>query len=87
MKLITIIFILLFSSFSFAQNTEYKEYFDNGTLKISGYKNSNGQKEEQWKEYYKSGKLQFIRFFKDGKLEGERQQYYEDGKLRSIGKF
>lgn len=76
--------ILLFNVTSFAQNKEYKEYYDSGKLKLSGYMTSDEKETGEWKSYYENGKIETISNYKNGLLDGETKMYYENGKIMFI---
>lgn len=83
-KILLFIGIVLFISNSYAQ--EYKEYYNNGNLKVSGTK-INGLDTGEWKYYFENGKISKVGTYENGKLNGEWKYYYENGVLRIIGKY
>jgi antitoxin component YwqK of YwqJK toxin-antitoxin module len=86
MKLITIILLLISSTFIFAQNKEHKEYYGNGKIRLSGYVDGNGKQTGEAKEYDENGILKTLSHFKDGEiLDGTT--YFSNGKIQSAVTF
>jgi len=79
--------ILLITVTSFAQNKEYKEYYDNGKIKITGHTTPDEKETGEWKMYHENGQLVAITNYKDGQLEGEAKEYYENGQLKARGSY
>ncbi|OWK74779.1 hypothetical protein CBW16_05140 [Flavobacteriaceae bacterium JJC] len=86
MKLILTLCLLQFT-FSFAQNKEYKEYYDSGKLKISTYTDKDGKFDGEAKSYYESGKLMEEGKFSHDLEDGDFKTYYENGKIDTQGKW
>lgn len=64
----------------------YKEYFENGELKIETQM-VNGKPDGEFKEFYANGKLKRWENWKDGKKEGPAKLYYENGQVQSEFSF
>lgn len=77
--LVLLINFLVFNTF--AQNIEYKEYFDDGTLKVEGFKDKNGKETGEWKMYYDNGKIKEIGNYLEGQKTSEWKQYDKNGQL------
>ena len=60
------------------KNGKYKEYYENGNLKIEG-QYQNGNMKGIWKEYHKNEKLKKEVNYKEGKLEGPAKEYSRKG--------
>lgn len=63
---------------------EYKEYFSNGNIKVSGVKENNVETGE-WKYYFENGKISKTGEYEKGKLNGEWKYYYNNSVLSKIG--
>lgn len=67
-----------------SENVSTEEHYENGKLKKTGYYNSEGQQEGEWKEYYKNGSIKEIYFFKNGNLTQEWKEYYENENIKKL---
>jgi antitoxin component YwqK of YwqJK toxin-antitoxin module len=76
-------FIICFSQNIPPKNGEWKEYYENGQLKIVGFY-KDGKQEGEWKEYHENGQLKSVGSFKNGRQEGEWKAYDENGQLKVI---
>ncbi|MBI9058549.1 MAG: hypothetical protein JEZ01_12365 [Labilibaculum sp.] len=65
---------------------EWKEYYDNGNLKLSGTFNTY-KKNGEWRYYYENSQLKKTGNFNDDKKIEEWQYYYENGYKKMIGAF
>jgi hypothetical protein len=74
---------LRISSDSSIPNGQYKEYYQNGKLKISG-RYEMGLQEGKFLYYSPNGQLEAQDFAVQGKLYGPQRKYYKNGKLKSI---
>lgn len=63
---------------------EYKEFYDNGNLKVIG-KMKDGIHEGKWMYYYEDGSLEGEADFTNG--EGDYTGYYQNGKIKMKGKI
>ena len=75
-----------------------REYDENGRIKMAyifskgdiigqGILNEDGEKEGDWKEYFKDGNLKAEGRYKDGKRVGQWKFYHENGNLEQSGKY
>lgn len=62
-------------------------WYENGKLMGEGLIDENGFKQGEWKEYYKSGKLKALGFYKNGFRFGYWKYFYEDGNLEQEGLY
>ena len=67
MRLIIAIFFI--TSFSWAQKSYYKAYFENGNMKSEGWQ-ENGIKVDYWKFYFENSELSSEGNYKSGKKDG-----------------
>ena len=66
---------------SFKKNGFYKEWFDNGQIKITGNYNKN-LKDGEWINYYISGKIMSKENYKNDQINGEFIEYYENDQIK-----
>ncbi|MDR1757867.1 MAG: hypothetical protein LBR51_02745 [Bacteroidales bacterium] len=66
---------------------EWKYYFENQEIEITGRYNKKGQKEGQWLWYYPHRGLLIEANYVQGELEGEYAEYDEQGKEISKGEY
>jgi hypothetical protein len=59
---------------------EYKEYYENGNLKIHCFYKDD-KLEGEYREYFENKNLHLHCFYKDNKLEGEYKEYFENKNL------
>lgn len=85
MKIVRVNILTLLCFFLLACDNEKKEYYPNGSIK-SVFKVSNGKLEGEYRQYYKSGNLEFINHFLDGK-KIDSSIYYKDSKDEMIDKI
>ena len=57
-KIILFLAVVLFTTIANAQ--EYKEYYDNGNLKVIGNYDVNKKQTGVWKYYYENGQLGIV---------------------------
>lgn len=65
----------------------YKEWFQNGQLKVDYKLNYKGEKDGLCKEYYDNGQLKSEIEYDDEEFEGIYKTYYDDGKPQQIGQY
>ena len=63
------------------------EYYESGSKKLSGSLTSTGQREGKWEFWYKSGLINSVYHYKNGKRHGLCTVYYENGYKRFEGTF
>ena len=61
-------------------NGEFKDYYDNGTLKTLGYFRD-GKRTGEWQNFYSNGKINNRVRYLDDQLQGIRLEYSENGTL------
>ena len=66
---------------------EQKTYYDNGTVKSTGYLDENGEKTGEWKTYHENGQTFKTELFKDGKLMDIISYFDKDGYNLGRGSF
>jgi antitoxin component YwqK of YwqJK toxin-antitoxin module len=66
---------------------EYKEYHENGQLKIEGINNADGLRTGIWTSYYPDGKKWSESHYILGLKEGHSVTFYENGNIRYIGEY
>ena len=64
----------------------YKEFYENGNLKVEG-NFKEGKQHGSYKKYYSNGEIHIKGSYKDGKLDGVRKTYYENGELEEKEKY
>ena len=85
MKNIVAILLSFLSLLSYSQEKhgEFKDYYKNGKVKVSGQYNK-GDKVGEWKDYYDTGELSRIySFTEQGETTGLSESYYKNGQLSS----
>jgi len=63
-----------------------KDYFENGQISNEG-PILNDKRTGEWKNYYKTGELWNIVFFKDDLADSTTVAYYQNGKIRYQGQY
>ena len=61
--------------------TPYIKYYNNGNVWIKGQKNSKGQHEGIWEEFYENGNIRMRTPYKEGKMDGVREWFYPNGNI------
>tara|TARA_Y100001970_G_C13840186_1_gene654072 strand:+ start:21 stop:716 length:696 start_codon:yes stop_codon:yes gene_type:complete len=74
-----LITIIIFSTILYAK--DYREYYENGQLKVSG-KLKDGVGEGTWFSYYENGQIQNEMNYKNGEGNGLWRGYYETGEIK-----
>ena len=69
------------------KNGEYKEYHENGALKIEGKNDASGQRTGIWTSYYPDGTKWSESHYINGLKEGHSVTFYENGNMRYIGVY
>ncbi len=87
MKRIILIIIIFYLGNGLIAQEQIKKYYNNGSLKVIGQNNQEGEEMGIWKYYYKNGQLGEIGEYKNGIEIGIWKSYYENGQLEEIGKY
>ena len=66
---------------------EWKFFFPDKTVEISGEYNAKGQKEGEWKWFYPNGNLLMVENYEDGELEGNFVEYDENENEITQGQY
>jgi len=74
-----LILIIIFSTILFCE--DYREYYDNGQLKVLG-KFKDGVREGQWFSYHNNGQIENEMNYKNGKANGLWRGYYKTGEIK-----
>lgn len=64
----------------------YKEFYENGNLKVEG-NFKEGKQHGSYKKYYSNGEIHIKGSYKDGELDGVRKTYYKNGELEKKEKY
>ena len=67
-------------------NGRYQEWYDDGTIKYSGYYRE-GQPEEEWSEWYQNGQKSDEITYKNGQRHGVWTEWYETGEKLYEGTY
>jgi len=62
--------------------TPHIEYYSNGKVFLKGQRNSKGQREGIWEEFYPNGNIHWRTPYKGGKMDGIEEGFYENGNIR-----
>ena len=62
-------------------------YYENGTVKMEGALDQDGQRHGEWKAYFNDGSPWSIGRFEHGKRAGESIVYHPNGQKYSIGQY
>lgn len=71
----------------YAQPKEFKEYYPNGVLKASGYKNNEGKEVGKYRYFNEKGTLMIETHFTNGKPDGDIKRYDASGNTIITGKY
>lgn len=66
---------------------EWREYHENGKLRVSYNTDKNGEIEGIWKSYYASGVTETEGVYTHGKKSGYWTEYFENGEIRAQGYY
>ncbi len=85
-KHLLLVLVLMFSLFTYSQNTTvkdgpYKKYYKNGQLKTSG-QYQNKLRVGDWKSFYETGELSSVYSYTNGKRNKISKSFYKDGTLK-----
>lgn len=78
---------ILFVSTALSCKKKVRHYFDNGVLEMVYSVNKAGNKDGDFKRYFKNGSLAETSHFKDGAQDGTRKLYYENGNIEEVQLF
>lgn len=59
----------------------FKEYFENGKIKATGFYLNGEQQSGTWTNYYENGKTESIANYSNGKLDGNYKYFHDNGQL------
>lgn len=65
----------------------YREFYDNGSVKIEGFLDQKGEKNGLWKGYSPDGRIQSEIFYLNGMKNGHGVVFFPNGKPRYIGEY
>ena len=68
------------------KNGEYKEFFNNGNIKING-QYINGDKSGLWVEYFREGGTMRMFYAKENRKDGSISEWYKNGEKKLHGKY
>jgi len=63
--------------------TPHIEYYSNGKVFLKGQRNSKGQREGIWEEFYPNGNIHWRTPYKGGKMDGIEEGFYENGNIKA----